>query len=260
MEKADKKVWNNTWSKQNGYIAISEIDKLIVKELGRFIDFRDKEIIELGCGRGILSFLMAKNGAKAVNLVDFSEEALDIARDLFVDVHNVEFIKSDIFDLDELKKYDIVFSSGVAEHFSDKLREEIIYKHLRMTKDIAIIIVPVRPHFNTIRHRKRRVIALYGWQYSFCKEEINKIVRKYGGYDIIHNQRFYPLYGVNLFELLSIDGKSIFFRLWNFALHLTDTIIYRIRFHRFFNMVLSKFSSKLGGLLMVIIKRSANMA
>jgi len=260
MEKANLELWNKTWNKLSGNIVITDMDKLIFKELIRYIKVRDKEIIELGCGRGILSFLMANNGAKTVNLVDFSEEALNIARKLFVDLNNVEFIKSDIFHFDELKKYDIVFSSGVAEHFADKLREEIIYRHLRMTKDIAIIVVPARPHFNTIRHRKRRVIALYGWQYSFSKEEINKIIRKYGDYDIIHNQRFYPLYGVNLFELLSIDGKSIFFRLWNFALHLIDAILYRIRFYKFFNMILSMFSNKLGGLLIVILKRSANMA
>ena len=255
MKKADKNIWNDTWDKFHGHISISDMDNLIFRELKKSVEFREKEIIELGCGKGVLSFLMLKNGAKACTLVDFSESAINIAREILGNADNVEFVCLDLFDIDETKKYDIAFSSGVAEHFSDKLRLDVIYKHLRMTKDIAILIVPARPHFNTIRHRKKRIMALYGWQYSFSKREMNDIVNKLDGYDIVMNKRIYPLYSLNLFELFSIDSKFIFFHLWNQSLYLIDRILRKLRFYKVFNMLLFPFSNLFGGLLITIIKK-----
>jgi SAM-dependent methyltransferase len=255
MKKTDKETWNNTWNNIRSFDSMQNIDNVIFRELSKFVQYRGKEIIELGCGTGTLSYLMMKNGAKKCTLVDFSDSALNHARRLFRNLNNVTFILSDLFKLDETKKYDIAFSSGLAEHFSDNLREEIIFKHLKMTRDIAVLIVPARPHFNTIRHRKGKVRVLFGWQYSFSKREIREIVSKSDGFDIILNRRFYPLYGVNSFALLSVDSKFIFFRLWNFALHNIDIILNKARLYMISNVILTPFSNKLGGLLLTVIKK-----
>ncbi len=257
MEKADKQTWNDTWNKLKGDISINDVNRIIFRELSNVIDFRGKETIELGCGKGILSYLMMKNGAKSCALVDFSESALSLARTLFGDAKNVNFILSDVFKIDETKQYDIVFSSGVAEHFSDALREEIIHKHLRLTKDIAVLIVPARPHYNTIRHRKRKVVALYGWQYAFSKKEINNIVNKGKGFDIVLSQRIYPLYGLNLSGLFVVNDKTSIFRGWNIALDYLDKVFSRIGLFKVIDLLLLPLSRYTGGLLITIIKKSS---
>lgn len=85
MKKTDKSIWNNTWNKSQGRVSIGYMDILIFREITKFINVRGKEIIELGCGRGVLSFLMLKNRAKAVSLVDSSDSALNLAKKLIGD-------------------------------------------------------------------------------------------------------------------------------------------------------------------------------
>jgi len=107
---------------------------------------RGLRTIELGSGRGDLSALLAKQGAK-VTLIDTSDHALDQARRRFerLGLH-ASYERADLFDLDPTKhkRFDVALSTGVIEHFEGEDRTRAVRAHLDVLRDggLAIISVP----------------------------------------------------------------------------------------------------------------------
>lgn len=101
------------------------------------------KIIELGCGSGHLSACLAMKGYE-VTLLDFSEGALAKAQETFR-YYGIEgkFVKGDIFDLSDIhEQYDLVWNSGVMEHFSSDNLEKIYCSIMNLTQNRFIFLVP----------------------------------------------------------------------------------------------------------------------
>jgi len=80
--------------------------------------FRDKVVLEAGCGKGRHTRLVASWGARAVIGVDFSD-AVDAARKNTKDLPNVQIIQADILKLPLKRTFDYAFSVGVLHHLPD---------------------------------------------------------------------------------------------------------------------------------------------
>jgi SAM-dependent methyltransferase len=76
-------------------------------------DFKNKEILECGCGGGQHTMFIAPY-AKHITAVDLN--TTDIAKERNARFNNVEFVEADIAKMDLGKQYDIVFSIGVVHH------------------------------------------------------------------------------------------------------------------------------------------------
>lgn len=87
-----------------------------------FADFerwRDKKVLEIGCGIGTDSINFARAGAD-ITVVDLSEESLDVCKQRF-DVYGLKasFYEGDAERLSEfvpVEKYDLIYSFGVIHH------------------------------------------------------------------------------------------------------------------------------------------------
>lgn len=76
-------------------------------------DFKDKEVLECGCGGGQHTMFVAPY-AKRITAVDLN--TTDLAKERNSKFENVEFIEADIAQMDLGKQFDIVFSIGVVHH------------------------------------------------------------------------------------------------------------------------------------------------
>lgn len=121
-----------------------ELAKEIAAELQKNGIMPDSKILELGCGSGHLSASLAMLGYKT-SLLDFSKTSLDIAKQTY-DRYNLtaEFIEGDLMNLDFLidNDYDLVWNSGVMEHFSDNRMLEVFTSIGKIAHKSIFILVP----------------------------------------------------------------------------------------------------------------------
>lgn len=80
------------------------------------IDWKDKKVIEIGCGEGDLAVKIKDCAAKKVIGIDYSKEAIEIARKK-EDMPSLGFFCIDYKNVDV--KSDIIVMQGVLEHLND---------------------------------------------------------------------------------------------------------------------------------------------
>ena len=133
--------------------------------------FKGKRILEIGCGTGINSVLMAAMGAK-VSVMDYYKQALDLTRDLAEKagvVSQMEFIYEDAFETKIENEFDVVHSEGVVEHFLLPRRQEIIDVHARAVKKNGHVVIIV-PHAKCIPYMIGKRLAEMSNTWPFGKE------------------------------------------------------------------------------------------
>jgi 2-polyprenyl-3-methyl-5-hydroxy-6-metoxy-1,4-benzoquinol methylase len=101
---------------------------------------QDKSVLDIGCGSGRVSFLLAKEGARVTG-IDYARSMIELAKkyqqQLKV-IDNVEFICSDFMsNFPEDKKYDISIAIGVFDYIKDPMPFLKKVKKMTTTKIIA---------------------------------------------------------------------------------------------------------------------------
>jgi len=92
-----------------------------IKSFAEFDSWRDKEVLEIGCGIGTAVINFARCGAN-VTAVDLSQESIDIAKQrakVFNLENKIKFYQGNIEELSSftpVKVYDLVYSFGVIHH------------------------------------------------------------------------------------------------------------------------------------------------
>ena len=83
----------------------------VLKEL----NWKDKEILDVGCGTGLFSYLCAKKGGNVLG-IDYADEAIELATNTYRH-KNLKYKKMDAKEIKE--KYDVIVSIGTLEHMDN---------------------------------------------------------------------------------------------------------------------------------------------
>ncbi|HEY0377465.1 MAG TPA: methyltransferase domain-containing protein [Pyrinomonadaceae bacterium] len=108
-----------------------------------FHGLEGKSVLELGCGSGHISILMAAH-AERVTLVDLSPSALEYARRIASYLgleHKITFVEGDMFSID-IEPHDACFNCGVIEHFSNQQAIALLRQMGRLAREVAAVTVP----------------------------------------------------------------------------------------------------------------------
>ncbi len=103
-----------------------------------------KDTLDLGCGKGELSAMLALEGKKTT-LLDWSEKNIDFTKRLYQSLRlNGEFCQADMTNPLPFKdaSFDTVFSCGVFEYFSDEQIKNILRETFRVSRKRVIVMVP----------------------------------------------------------------------------------------------------------------------
>lgn len=106
----------------------------------------NKEIIEAGCGTGVVSTYMASLGY-STTAVDIDKDILNLAKEIskkYNAKNKPTFLQMSILDLEfEKEKFDVSFSNGVVEHFNDKEIIKILKEQMEIASTV-IVGIPTR--------------------------------------------------------------------------------------------------------------------
>ncbi len=96
-------------------------------------------VLDFGCGAGHLATESSFAGAKRVDAIDYSSEAINIAKKR-INLENVTFICTDYKAIN--KCYDIIVLQGVLEHFDNSFKalKNIIEKNLKDTGKVILTV------------------------------------------------------------------------------------------------------------------------
>ena len=161
------KIWENqinleTWD----YLSQVVYDTLVF-EVG---SLQNKKIIEVGSGSGRISNRLAKNGAD-VTLLDISPQAIEEEKRLFRET-NVpgNIIRGSLFQIPcQKSSHEIVWNSGVVEHYLDQELLSSLREMARISKPDGKVVVIV-PYAGSFLHTLGKAFIEIFIEYPFGGE------------------------------------------------------------------------------------------
>lgn len=220
-------IWNELWSekyspgyyswilaKEEKSIRWSRIQNSIERHFGGISGLN---VIEIGAGMGTNAGLMAKNGAD-VTILDYSEKALTQSSEFFwANNLSANFIKADALQLppDLIGTFDIAMSFGLAEHFRNRRRLQIIESHWDLLSKGGMAFISV-PNAVNVPYRIYKWFAektgrwTVGEEYPFTRGEMKKICRTLGiqDFSFTADSFFYSLGFINPMHFLLLKGDK----------------------------------------------------
>ncbi len=131
MNLTDRQFWEDYWKSKSGLIFQVE-DKFVLNDILRGIMNKNSisTALEIGGFPGHYSvYLAGKFGIKAT-VLDFVIVPELIRELIKVNHAEIDWIETDLFTFHTDKRFDLVFSNGLIEHFEDT--REIILKHTEL--------------------------------------------------------------------------------------------------------------------------------
>jgi len=160
----DKAYWENRWKRirepkeirrDTRHVLNSELIKIFDTYLPQQ---RGLKILEIGGAPGQFLAYLAKEFDYSAHAIDYSAIGCDKMREAF-EIANVDvtvYNRNIFADLSDLPRFDIVFSMGFIEHFSDL--DSIIAKHVALLKKQGILLLGV-PNYRGISHAVLKRLA-----------------------------------------------------------------------------------------------------
>lgn len=129
-------VYKNDSSKFYSFNTFPE-SKLIIEMLPWWTGLK---VLEIGCGEGRLAAMLGFAGAESVDAIDYSQEAINIARER-IHLDNVHYQCVDYHEISG--QYDVVVLQGVLEHLDEPFVElEYILENLLRQDGVLITSSP----------------------------------------------------------------------------------------------------------------------
>ena len=155
-----------------------------VLELLEDVDLKGLQILEPGCGNGIVGCLLSLMGAK-VTLLDYSDEVLNIAKKhagMLGLENNIRYIKGDLFKMAYDHEFDLVWNDGVIEHFEHP--GQAVKTMIKAAKigGRVLVTVPAKYTLHTyiirpyLRARGQFLCDRWGREKSFSEEDMKKLL------------------------------------------------------------------------------------
>ena len=176
-------------------------------------------VIEVGCGRGLVSAAMATQGAE-VTLVDLSKAALTCAEEFYANhgLASPTCVLADAFHIPDrlLGQFEVACSFGLVEHFRGQERVEIFETHasLLRPRGCAIISAPNRLYLPSQIYQfiaKRLDVWPYGYEKDFTPRELLRYGQIAGLVDcsVIGSEVIYDLYRHIFLKLPAFFGQIV---------------------------------------------------
>lgn len=146
----------NEYKKSAGKILEPRLAKIVTK----IPNPRGMRILDVGCGRGELVYWALRNGAKEALGIDYSKEAIKLAKEARKKwpkryQKTARFIHQDAKDMYFKKPFDAVLMTEVLEHLYEEEQIEILKNIHKILKDTGFLFIHTAPSktFNNFTYK-----------------------------------------------------------------------------------------------------------
>jgi len=107
-------------------------------------EMKGKKVLDVGCGDGVLSWILAKNGANVIG-IDTSKKAMEFANEKCKETKNLSFIIGSAYNLPfEDKIFDYIVSSEVMEHLVEPEKMLLEIRRVWSEEGNIFITTPIK--------------------------------------------------------------------------------------------------------------------
>lgn len=146
-------------------------------------DFTPKggKVLEAGCGSSMLSIILNQRGFDTTCL-DMDSSMLEVATSLNATFNTgVRYVRGDIFQPPfSERKFDVVFSHGVVEHFSEEEVIKLTNEALRVARVCVFSFPTICNRSNTL-HGDENLWTYLKWKRTI-EQSKGKVVRSYSAF------------------------------------------------------------------------------
>lgn len=175
--------WNKIWSRA-GVPAWDQLSDRVYSIVEKCLDIRPKALwVEAGSGTGRVSIRLAEEYQIDTILVDTSVSAVRISKKLAgkrLVGNGISYVVGSIFHLPIRSEIvEVVWNSGVLEHFSIDQRQDAIEEFMRCLKTYGKILI-IAPNRFAIVYNIARIIAMKigAWPYGYEEPMSYRDLRK----------------------------------------------------------------------------------
>lgn len=138
----ESKEWDNYWSldQTKRFAQVSWSKRRIMAILDRY-QKQNGVALDAGCGSGFFSNYFLSQSMKAT-AADYSQEALDMAQKMTqnrAQYAKIDFLTESIAEKTS-QSFDLVFSDGLFEHFSEEQQDTILQNFAKATQNDGVIV------------------------------------------------------------------------------------------------------------------------
>lgn len=207
------------WKKGGKFKVLHNFNKIrveYIKDMLQQHSLDNEEILDIGCGGGILSESFAKLGYKVTG-IDASAETIEVAKshakENNLDINYFNMFPEDYLAQNNGKKYKIIFAMEIIEHVNNP--QEFVDIIMQLLDEGGILF------FSTInRNLKSLVLAKYTAEYVLnwvpkATHEYSKFITPYELNNLLekNNSEIYDIKGINLnplkFEWKLVKNPSV---------------------------------------------------
>ena len=106
------------WNKSGHYKLLHRLNPIRLEYILSKCNINGKRVLDIGCGGGILSEQLHKQGAKVTG-IDSSSKSITIARQHAEEKnYNIKYINKSIFDVTDLDSFDFIVCFEMIEHIN----------------------------------------------------------------------------------------------------------------------------------------------
>jgi len=146
MKLTEVEFWENYWSKVKIPDEVNldfSFERCLANALSENLADLDGEVLEVGCAPGRWLAFMAKEFGLKPSGVEYSKAGLDATVKNFdcLGILPGEIFQGDFFEIEPVRKFDVVMSFGFIEHFDNP--DDVVGRHLKWLKPGGTLILGV---------------------------------------------------------------------------------------------------------------------